>query len=234
MERAKSAVILTPQFRVRFGWVINPKKDEKKGTEKYSLTMLIPKSADIGPLVAIVKEVIAKQWPDANRAPIGLNPLSFCEANPIRDGDTVRFTSGDNQNMLKKDLFPEFAGCWVVDCSTHTRPGIVDQNNVKIMTREEIYDGCWAWAKVNAYAYYATPKNPQSKSGVAIGLNVLQKTKDDTPLGNAPMDASKEFAPIPGAAPSAPVAFGSPPAPQGFAPQAPAGVQPTTQKSVFG
>ena len=57
------------------------------------------------------------------------------------------------------------------------------------MDRSQVYSGCWGHVALSIYAY-----NNQSK-GIGLGLNGVQKVKDDEALGFS-FDANKAFSAI--------------------------------------
>jgi len=158
--------LTTPTFRVSFPNVFEPKV-YGNGKPKFSITMLVPKSENIDNIKSAMRAAVEEKWPDANKRPKKLH-------NPIKDGDTDMMEDG----TLRKDKYPEMAGHWVFTASSVSRPGVVDRNVQPILDAEEFYPGCYARATVHVYAYAPSKNNPQSKYGVAIGLNNIQKVKD--------------------------------------------------------
>ena len=88
----------------------------------------------------------------------------------LRDGDEKYNEGGDEI----------YKGCWFVNASSKTAPGIVDRNRVEIIDRKEMYSGVIGRAAINFYAY-----NTNGNKGIAAGLNNLQKIRDGAPLGGA-------------------------------------------------
>ena len=234
MANARSEAIMTPEARLCFPALFTPKVTQS-GKEKYTATLLIPKTVDITALQNIVTQTAQQQWPDQWKQ-IPWN-------NPIQDGDTAVFRSGKNVGKRKCDVYPEYAGHWAVDATKQARdrnnqvvppPPVVDQNVQKVLDPEVVYSGCYVIANVNAWAY----QNQQY--GVGIGLNAVQKVRDGERLGNAAPDPETLFAPLP-SAPQAPMPqapqYNAPPAPPVQQPQAPQQyappVQPVTNGQVF-
>jgi hypothetical protein len=192
--------VMTPEFRGSFVNILapDPRKLKDDGKTQYGITMLIPKTADISGLVAIYKEAALEGWPDPAKRPTKL-------VNPIKDGDTDEYEAGG----LKKDKYPEMAGCWVINASSTRKPGVVDENVQPIIDPEEIKSGYWYRATVNAFFYKPDAKSPKKKSGVGIGLINVQKLREDETFGAGGGKAEDDFAPVtppPGSSKATPAA----------------------------
>jgi hypothetical protein len=86
---------------------------------------------------------------------------------------------------------------WVImsfSANEDRRPGIVDAKNQDIIDDADVYSGAWYRAQVRAFAYETA-----GNKGVSFGLQNVQKIKDDDPLGNGRIPASKAFEPVEGA-----------------------------------
>lgn len=146
--------VMTPEFRVSFPHVFTPHTAFDGQPAKYSLVMLIPKNADISALKKLALEAAKEKWGD--KIPKDLR-------NPFRDGDTKELEG--------------YKGCWFIQATTKTKPGLVDNKLTPIIAPEEFYAGCYARATVNAYAY-----DRAGNKGVAFGLQNIQKLKDGEPF----------------------------------------------------
>jgi hypothetical protein len=80
---------------------------------------------------------------------------------PLRDGD------------VEREDKPEFAGKYFFNCSTKTRPQVVDASRNEILDKDEFYSGCYGRVSVNFY-----PFDFNGSKGVAAGLNNCQKLED--------------------------------------------------------
>lgn len=147
--------ILTPEFRVAFPQVFEP-KSIKNGPMYYSLVMLFPKTTDISALKTLAREVRDKKW--------GLYPPSNLR-NPFRDG--------------KEKQFDAYLDCVFASAKTKEKPGLIDMMGRAITVRGDFYSGCWARATLSAYAY-----DNMGNVGVGFGLLNIQKTRDDKPISN--------------------------------------------------
>ena len=134
------------------------------GAEKYSVSVLIPKS-DKETLKAIevavdaaIEEGIAKFG--------GKKPNKAAIKLPLRDGDIER----DDE---------AYKGHYFVNANSTTAPQIVDKSVKPILDRSEVYSGCYGRVSLNFYAF-----NSNGNKGVACGLGNIQKIKDGEPLGS--------------------------------------------------
>ena len=75
-----------------------------------------------------------------------------------------------------------------LNCNSNQKPGIVDKDLNEILDPDEVYSGCWGRASINFF-----PFNTNGNKGVGVGLNNIQKLKDDEPLGAARASAESDF-----------------------------------------
>ena len=133
------------------------------GTEKYSVSVLIPKKdketvdAINAAIDAAIEEGIAKFG--------GKKPNRAAIKTPLRDGDVER----DDE---------AYKGCYFINANSTTAPQIVDRSVKPILDRGEVYSGCYARVSLNFYAF-----NSNGNRGVACGLGNIQKVRDGEPLG---------------------------------------------------
>lgn len=156
MSESKTVKITTPEFRVSFPQVFEP-KSFNGGKEQYSLCMLFSKKTDLTALKKAMQEVIDAKWPEKNKRPKLWNPL--------RDGDIEKPEREEYQEVI-------FANAKSLD-----KPGIVDPQRNQITSKEEFYAGCYARATIVVY-----PFDKPGNKGVAFGLNNIQKLRDGQPF----------------------------------------------------
>lgn len=162
--------------KVRFSYVnIFKSRAYKDGQDaKYSVCLLIPKEdkATIKKIKAAIEEAvqegIASKWGGKKPANLKL---------PLRDGDDER-----------ADEAPEYEGMYFLNANSTQKPGIVDKDLSEILDPDEVYSGCWGRASINFYAFSAN-----GNKGVGVGLNNIQKLKDDTRLGAVCASAESDF-----------------------------------------
>ena len=166
--------VVTGTVRLSYANVWEP-KSINGGTEKYSVSLIIPKSdkktidAINKAVDAAIEEGIAKFG--------GKKPNKAAIKLPLRDGDTER----DDE---------AYANSYFVNANSTTPPQIVDQNVQPILDRGEVYSGVYARVSINFYAF-----NTNGNKGVACGLGNIQKVRDGQPLGNR-SSASDDFTAI--------------------------------------
>lgn len=162
--------------KVRFSYVnIFKSRSFQAGQDaKFSICLLIPKSdkATIKKIKAAIDEAveqgIAEKWGGKKPANLKL---------PLRDGDDER-----------ADEAAEYEGMYFLNANSTQKPGIVDADLNEILDPDEVYSGCWGRASINFYAF-----NTNGNKGVGVGLNNIQKLKDDTRLGGARASAEDDF-----------------------------------------
>jgi len=166
--------VITGIVRLSYANVWEP-KSINGGTEKYSVSVLIPKN-DIETINAInvaidaaIEEGISKFG--------GKKPNKASIKTPLRDGDVER------DDEAYKD-------CYFVNANSTTPPQIVDKSVKPILDRNELYSGCYGRVSLNFYAF-----NSNGNKGVACGLGNIQKVKDGEPLGGR-TNATEDFATV--------------------------------------
>ena len=170
---AKSQVV-TGLVRFSYVNIFRSRAFTQDGTAKYSICLLIPKK-DTKTLAKIKKAIEdtklkgqADKW--GGKIPKNLHL-------PLRDGDEER-----------ADEAPEYAGMYFLNASANEKPGIVDENGNEILDPAEVYSGCWGRAGFNLFAY-----DSNGNRGIGVGLNTIQKLKDDEHLGGARATAEEDF-----------------------------------------
>lgn len=168
---------------VRFSYVNLFQPVSKNGGEpKYSVTILIPK-ANVAAKALVDQAIqeainngVSSRW-NGQRPPMP----AIC----VHDGDGPRPSDG-------QPFGPECRGCWVVSASSKNPPFVVDTAVQPIINPTEVYSGMWGNVSVNFFPY-----NANGKKGVGCGLNGVQKTRDDEPLGGR-VTAQDAFKPVSG------------------------------------
>ena len=150
------AKVVTGLVRLSYLKVWQPEADES-GRKFYKACLLIPKKdkATLAKIEKAVNAAIAAKWP--GKAPKGLKL-------PLRDGDDEK----DGQ---------EFENMMFLNCKSVRKPGLLNASREEILDEDEVYSGAWGKVSLNFYAY----ERPDGK-GVAVGLNAIQKLKDDENL----------------------------------------------------
>ena len=157
------------EVRLSYVHIFQPEATTEGGEKKYSVSLIIPKTNKA--LLDNIKVAIeaAKQAGIAKfggRIPANLK-------TPLRDGD------------LERPDDDAYAGCWFINASSKTKPGIVkrmkingENKLVEVTNEEDVYSGCYGFASVNFFAF-----NTSGNKGIAAGLNNILKTRAGEYLG---------------------------------------------------
>ena len=171
---AAATQITTGKVRFSYNNLFTPRAAQEGAQEKYSTTLLIPKTdkATVKKIRAAIEEAIqegiASKWGGKKPGNLKL---------PLRDGDDER-----------ADEAPEYEGMFFLNANSTQKPGIVDKDLNEILDPDEVYSGSWGRASINFY-----PFNTNGNKGVGVGLNNIQKLKDDERLGAARASAETDF-----------------------------------------
>lgn len=157
--------LVTGKVRFSYANVFEPRA-VNGGEEKYSLTILIPKS-DVNTkqrIDAEINKTIQENIADTFKG-VMPNNLNL----PIYDGDGLR-PGGE-------PFGPECKGHWVMSAKSNTAPEVVDANVNPIISKKEFYSGCYGRVSLRFYAY-----NQNGNKGIGCGLGNVQKLEDGQPL----------------------------------------------------
>lgn len=157
----KSNKVVTGNVRFSYANVWEP-KSINGGDEKYSVSIIIPKSdkktlAEINAAIETAKKDGVSKF--GGKVPANLKL-------PLRDGDVDR---PDDE---------AYGSSYFINANSTTKPGIVDKNVQPIIDTTEFYSGCYGRASLVFYAF-----NSNGNKGIACGLQNLQKLEDGEPLG---------------------------------------------------
>lgn len=172
--------VMTGKVRLSYVNVFKPRAAQAGQEEKYSCTILVPKT-DLKTKAAIDAAINAAIEKGVTGCWNGVKPPK--PAIPIYDGDAARPSDG-------AEFGPECKGHWVFTASAKVdyKPGIVDVNAQPIIDQSELYSGCYARVSVNFFPYAMS-----GKKGIGCGLGNIQKLADGEPLSSAGIKAEDEF-----------------------------------------
>ncbi len=162
MANQTKTKVITGTVRLSYANVWEP-KSINGGAEKYSVSLIIPKS-DTKTIAAINAAVDAAIEEGISKFG-GKKPNKAAIKLPLRDGDVER----DDE---------AYQNCYFVNANSTTAPQLVDQQVNPIFDRSEVYSGVYARVSLSFYAF-----NSNGNKGVACGLGNIQKVKDGEPLG---------------------------------------------------
>jgi hypothetical protein len=155
------AKVVTGEVRLSYANIWSP-KSINGGDEKYSVSLLIPKS-DTQTINSIKKAIEEAKVEGAPKFGGKVPPVL---KTPLRDGDVER---PDDE---------AYAGHYFVNANSKDKPQIVDKSVQSILDQSEVYSGCYARVSLRFYAF-----NTNGNKGIACGLGNIQKVADGESLG---------------------------------------------------
>lgn len=171
----KPTQCITPPFRISFPAIFEKKMNNLSKKMEYSCVALWPPGADMSGIKAAIFEAGKSAWgPDPAKWPKPASGLKM--RSPLRDqGEKEKVDENTGEKFLppghvKGAMFANMK-------AAKDKPGIIDQKKRPITEPDDIYAGCWVRASINAYAY-----SQGGNVGIALGLNGIQKVKDDEPF----------------------------------------------------
>lgn len=173
-------VVTTGEVRISYEHLTKPYAAAPGAEEKYSCTILVPKSDTAtcqriaAAIEAATQKGVAQKWN-------GVKPPVV--ANPVYDGDGVRPNGEAFGDECKGHLV------FTASCKIEYKPEIVDASMNPIINPSEIYSGMYGHVNVNFYPYAFA-----GKKGIGCGLGPVMKTRDGQPLGGGHVTASTAFA----------------------------------------
>lgn len=172
-----SGNIITPKGRLSYAQYLTTPQENKQGNLKYSVNILIPKSADLKLLM--------------NK--MGAVALKHCDGDQERAKNFVkkRFLDPNDLPGGGKPMGEEFKDFVLVRGTSDYKPQFVYPNGKRIPDEEinnELYSGRWASVSFNPYW-----SDNQENKGVFLGLQNVQLLDHDENLGVKVPDAEDEF-----------------------------------------
>lgn len=176
MSSRTNTKVITDECRLSYLHAFQPYASETGQEPKYSVCVLIPKTAK--KTLQLIKEAIeeateeglSSKW--GNKKPKNLH-------SPLRDGD-------DEKDL---DTNPEYEGMYFLNASSKRKPGLINADRSEIFTEEELKSGDYGKLSLNFFPYSAAGNN-----GIGVGLNNIMKTRDGEALGGGRVNAEDDFA----------------------------------------
>jgi hypothetical protein len=137
------------------------------GNEKYSVSIIIPKSdkETLAKIEAAVKVAYEEGKSTLKGNSKALPKLADIKT-PLRDGDKER--PGDEA----------YEGSFFLNANSTMQPDIIDRYRDEITDQKLVYSGCYCKFLINFYAFSAS-----GNKGIACGLNGIQLIPKGEPLG---------------------------------------------------
>lgn len=172
--------VTTGEARLSYVHLFKPHAQQPGAEEKFSCTVLVPKS-DIATKARIDAAIEAAKQKGINGKWNGVCPPIV--PHPVYDGDGVRPSDG-------MPFGPECKGHWVFTASAKADypPEVVDQNGNPMINQSEMYSGVYALVNVEFYPYMFG-----GKKGIGCGLGPVKKARDGEALGGSAPTAAQAF-----------------------------------------
>lgn len=213
--------VTTGEVRLSYVHLFKPYAAMQGQEEKYSCTILVPKT-DLDTMNRINAAIEAAKQRGITDKWNGQCPPIV--PTPVYDGDGVRPSDG-------MAFGPECKGHWVFTASAKADypPEIVDKMINPIINQSEVYSGMYGRVNITFFSYAYG-----GKKGIGCSLKSVQKLRDGEPLGGSAPSAAQAFgAPQPQTAVSQyGAAMAATPGASGYAP-APAQPLPWSQTAAY-
>lgn len=197
--------ITTGEVRLSYVHLFKPYAAMQGQEEKYSCTILVPKT-DADTKARIDAAIEAAKQKGTSDKWNGVRPPIL--AVPVYDGDGVRPSDG-------MAFGPECKGHWVFTASAKADypPEIVDKMGNPIINQSEVYSGMYGRVNVTFFPYMFG-----GKKGIGCGLGPVQKLRDGEALGGSAPTAAQAFGAPQAAAPQYGAVIPATPGTAGYAP----------------
>ncbi len=172
--------VTTGEARLSYVHLFKPHAQQPGAEEKFSCTILVPKS-DTATKARIDAAIEAAKQKGISGKWNGVCPPIV--SHPVHDGDGVRPSDG-------MPFGPECKGHWVFTASAKADypPEVVDQNGNPMINQSEMYSGVYALVNVEFYPYVFG-----GKKGIGCGLGPVKKVRDGEALGGSAPTAAQAF-----------------------------------------
>ena len=172
--------VTTGEVRFSYAHLFKPYAAMQGQEEKYSVTVLVPKT-DVDTMSRINAAIEAAKQRGISDKWNGVCPPIV--PTPVYDGDGVRPSDG-------MPFGEECKGHWVFTASAKAEypPEVVDRMGNPIINQSEVYSGMYGRVNITFYPYMFG-----GKKGIGCGLGPVQKLRDGEALGGSSMTAAQAF-----------------------------------------
>lgn len=172
--------VTTGKVRLSFVHLFKPYAFQAGQEEKYSTTILVPKT-DTDTMARINAAIEAAKQKGVTDKWSGVMPPII--PTPVYDGDGVKPSDGT-------EFGPECKGHWVfiARSSADYPPEVVDKMGNPIINQSEIYSGVYGRVNVTFFPYLYG-----GKKGIGCSLGPVMKLEDGEPLGGGAPTAAQVF-----------------------------------------
>jgi len=172
--------VTTGEVRFSYVHLFKPYAFQQGQEEKYSCTVLVPKT-DTDTMARVNAAIEAAKQRGISDKWGGIQPPVV--PTPVYDGDGVRPSDG-------MEFGTECKGHWVFTASAKADypPEVVDRQGNPVINQSEIYSGMYGRVNVTFYPYAFG-----GKKGIGCGLGPVQKLRDGEVLGGGAPTAAQAF-----------------------------------------
>ena len=172
--------VTTGEARLSFVHLFKPYAYQQGDKERFSCTILVPKS-DTATKARIDAAIEAAKQKGVSGKWSGVCPPIV--QTPVHDGDGKRPSDG-------MPFGPECKGHWVFTANAEIDypPEVVDQNGNPMINQTEMYSGVYALVNVEFFPYMFG-----GKKGIGCSLGPVKKVRDGEALGGSAPTAAQAF-----------------------------------------
>lgn len=172
--------VTTGEARLSFVHLFKPYAYQQGDKERFSCTILVPKS-DTATKARIDAAIEAAKQKGVSGKWNGVCPPIV--QTPVHDGDGKRPSDG-------MPFGPECKGHWVFTANAEIDypPEVVDQNGNPMINQSEMYSGVYALVNVEFFPYMFG-----GKKGIGCSLGPVKKVRDGEALGGSAPTAAQAF-----------------------------------------
>jgi len=165
---ASTTMITGPRVRLSYAQLFDPKSfDGSKPVYSASLIIAKDDKHTLDKIHAAIKAAY-----DAGGSKLRGTGRSI----PTMDEIHLPLNDGDK----KRPNDPAYAGSYYLNAKNQEQPKLFGIDGEEVMSRQDIYSGCYARCKLQFYCY-----NRSGNKGIAVSLLGLRKAADGKPLGGS-------------------------------------------------